>query len=686
MSRVGTILRVLVLAGLVGALVPTVALGVTANQPVLGLSFLDASTGYIVGGEGNSSTGHPGFLSWTKNGGASWHAQSVPSRQMTSVTAKAGGATALPTGWPPSVFTTTNLGLSWDSAAFTPAAKLWDMAELTGNRRVVVGEWGQNGGVGLIATSIDGEAWSETFRGPLYSPPSDDQEAPQPHSVMTSIDAVSGGNVAWIVGYDWASPRDAQGPYLPLVYKTVDAGATWTTQTVDPGGPPQSADATPALNCVTAVDSNYAFIGRADRKLLRTSDGGDTWDLIDMQIASGFESVKAIDAYDKDHVLVVGYASNGSGRMAWTSNAQAPTPVWTPYTPVAPNGALFSAQMLSLSNWIVAGNNETILRTTDSGATWTGSKSALAPWVTITSPARATILSSPNLTISGVATDQAGVGVAKVEVRVQRRLGESWDGSAWVSSDVWLPAIQSNPANGWDAWNWSDALTDFTTETSVTVSARATDGLGLVSTLNKVSSLADSAITATKPTQTIAYGGTATLTGKLTSGGVPLANKTVAIQPSSKGTTVQTDLSGNYTFSVKPNVKTTYTLSFAGDSAAGATSVQAVVTPKAKVTTPVVPSYVKRSKSFKVYTYLYPKHTTGTTVMTYYFQKKNSKGKYVTISSETVTAKAAAFSSARSKVTSPYVKLSSGKWRVVARHADSGHASTDSPRKYFTVH
>jgi len=414
---------------------------------------------------------------------------------------------------------------------------------------------------------------------------------------------------------------------------------------------------------------------------------GTTWTELLLPTTWGITSIKGIDALDANHVLAVG----NNGKIMWSANAAAATPTWS-RPAVAPTAkTLLGAQMLSATTWIVVGDNETILRTTDGGAHWIGVTSPNAPTLTITSPTTATMLGSPTLSIAGNSTDGRGIGVANVEVRIQKSGPLYWNGTAWVASEnTWIPATMGDPGDGWDTWETQVPLGSTAGVGTMVVWARATDGLGLKSTAyawvssDGSSPVAASTITPTRTSQTIAYGGTATLVGKLTSGGSALAGRTVAILPSATGTTKQTDGNGNFAFPVKPTVKTTYTLRFEGDGVHAAKSIQVVVTPHAKINTPVVPSRVKHTKSFKAYAYLYPKHTAGTKVLTFYFQKKNSKGKYVTVKSETVTGKSASTSS--NKVTSASARLSAGRWRVVARHSDASHASTDSSRRYFRVY
>jgi photosystem II stability/assembly factor-like uncharacterized protein len=666
-----TTARWFALTTLVLALTPAIASAAVVTAPVKAVSFANGSTGYIAGGiPGTRTDNTAGFVSYSKDGGATWHAEYLPTRYMVAAQASLDGASCMAFQKDfDGVFTGLSSGAfgAWTTPILNRTVDLVDAENLSGGRRVAVGKLSAINPIALIASSVNGAAWTKDQQGP----PMEDAEGYDiTRNELSSVDAATGGTVAWAVGNDYSGLENSP-TFRSLVYKTDNSGASWTQQ-VSP--------LTSGLNCVAAVDAQTAFIGQESRFVLRTLDGS-TWAAMPAIPNAAFKA-RAIDAVDKDTVLVVG----DGGQIAWTANASAPVPTWTMKTSGTSN-ALLGAQAIDLAHWIVVGDNETILRTADGGVTWTGNKALTPPTTAITSPPGPQLLNSPSISIQGTSSDGAGTGVASVEVRVKRANGQSWNGSAWVDPETWLPASQGATADGWDAWEKDLSIPDVASVGSLAVLARAIDGFGLKSTTyawissdgsNPVT-LTATKIVPTKTTQTIGYGGTAVLSGKLTAAGSPLFGATVTVS----GGTAQTDVNGNFSILVKPTVKTTYTLRFEGDATHSPSTAQVVVIPHAKVTTPVVPRYVKHTKSFRAYTYLYPKHTAGKTAMTFYFQKRNSKGKYSTV--KTVTAKAVTSSSARSKLTSPLVKLKAGKYRVMARHSDAGHASTDSARKYFTV-
>ena len=55
------------------------------------------------------------------------------------------------------------------------------------------------------------------------------------------------------------------------------------------------------------------------------------------------------------------------------------------------------------------------------------------------------------MTIAGSSAD-AGVGVAKVELRIRRSDGQCFNGVGWQSAEAWVPATSTN---GWDTWSYN---------------------------------------------------------------------------------------------------------------------------------------------------------------------------------------------------------------------------------------
>lgn len=117
-----------------------------------------------------------------------------------------------------------------------------------------------------------------------------------------------------------------------------------------------------------------------------------------------------------------------------------------------------------------------------------------APSVTVVAPSEEFSYLGGPVAISGTSTDTLS-GVGKVEVRIARNDGFYWNGAAWVTAESWIPAQTSN---GWKQWSltWVPDVTVRGSESIVSVTARATDSVGLASqTAPVVSSKLEAAIT-----------------------------------------------------------------------------------------------------------------------------------------------------------------------------------------------
>jgi photosystem II stability/assembly factor-like uncharacterized protein len=663
------VLRPLIAVAALLALWPASALAVL-SYPVNAVSFHDAGSGFLAGGSGSS-----GFVSATGDGGATWHATVATNQFMYGVAASLDSAAAMAVGDFDGARVTADSGSTW--AAEAPllsrvGTKIYSAAYLSGGRRVAVGKVESPMNYAVIASAVGAGAWDVDLEGPKYPLPADENDPPQTitNAELRAVDAAPGGTVAWAVGTNLSEyPQSATGE--ALIYKWTDSSSTWATQTVT---------GVHTVTSVTAADDNTAFIGCSSKKVLRTMNGGSTWAALSAPTAI---AINAIDALDANTIVVVGDA----GKVAWTTNASAGTPTWTAPVTIAGGNALLGVKVIDASHWVVVGDKETILRTSDGGATWAGSTAAAAPTASITTPTADSLLSVSPLVARGTASDGFGVGVAKVEVRLQRADGQYWTGSAWSASEVWLPASPAGDEglNTWEAAVLSDTST---LGGAATLSARATDGLGLVGAAKDVAALNPTAIVPYATSVISAYNAYVAIGGRLTSSGNSLAGKPVRLLSSGGaylGATT-TGADGGFRFNVKPASASDYVFSFLGDAGyAAASSAQVKVSPKAYVGTPVVPSKVKRNKYFKAYADLKPKHTVGSWSAKFYFERyqRLSNGKLGWARLKTVSAKAATrLSYSRCTVS---VKLAKGKWRVQAMHSDAGHATSYSGWRGFTV-
>lgn len=632
----------------------------------------DLQKGYIAGGFAPDA----GVVSRSTDGGATWHAALFPHWLHVLRTSDTGssvmGSNYLSFDW---VEYTANGGLNWATQhpAGSAEAAFAGLAHLSGDRRIAVGK---RNDYAVIYSSVASGAWTKDYEGPIY-PPDGDDPAPQTHAIFTAADAASGGDVAWVVGND----RTA-GQYKALIRKTANGGDTWVEQTY--------ATNSPWVTCVTAASTTHAYIGRESNYLLRTLNGGTTWE---QKVVVNLPKANAIDSVDANNVVVV----SDLGRVFRSTNAAASTPVWTMKT--AGTNNLRGVKMLDSDSWIVVGDNETILRTDDAGATWIGSTALGKPTVAITSPANLFGIGSATIDVAGTSADpsnpvvagRTGIGVAEVEVALQRANGDYWNGSTWGTGAYWHDATSSD---GWDTWTASESI-DSTASLGggLVIWARSRDGMGQYSTSVAVASGSyvkpASQVALAKTAITSGYGAKATVSGTLKSNGLGLTSKTVQLK---KGSTVvastATGGGGAFSFYFLPaNVATTYTVAYAGDPAYQASSANVKITPKASIARPVAPT-ARRYRYFTTYAYLLPKHSSGAGGTRFYFYRyqrlSNGRYDYVYKKSAAATTVNSTNYPTKSKV-KVRVKLPAGKWRVRAKHLDPQHAETLSPFEYFRV-
>lgn len=253
------------------------------------VSFVDRNHGWIVGGvhDAYSHRGR-GLVLHTTDGGTTWRRESTPLlpalRQVRFLTPSEGWAVGESSAFHPAgLFFTRDGGRTWSAAGgatptgvlcgemisphegllATPRGELLPVSgrvvretplttlELRAPRRVLVGDEGRGwliGDGGLIQTTIDGGAtWHQV--GPQL--PGDETVAPDWRS------AAAVGSQLWIVG-------DPGG----CVLHSTDEGRNWELQPTRQPLP---------LNDVTFVDEQHGWAVGAMGVIVRTVDGGRTW-------------------------------------------------------------------------------------------------------------------------------------------------------------------------------------------------------------------------------------------------------------------------------------------------------------------------------------------------------------------------------------------------------------------------
>lgn len=476
---------------------------------VQALSFADASNGWL----GGWFPTQKGFVSYTTDGGASWTATSTATFPISSIVAGPSGTNAWATAGESNknVFRFTRAPFIWTEGNSVIPSGSGDYSytnvipariiRLANGRLVAVGQIQgyssreveppdslPHGRVGFVATSDDaGVSWLKRWAGPLYKPLSATAD-PLPTWASVSDVAVSpDGTVLYAIGNEWNNTGTISTTYKRrFVLKSTDGGLTWGSQTA-----PTIVTGTTPLNAITVPSATVAYAFGNARTAIKTTNGS-TWTAITtlpaftalssnphivaadsintntVVIAANRQRVKATDPYSAQ------LARTTDGGVTWTLSG-------------AYDANLYAVKASSSGNLVAVGTNEHIIRSTDGGVNWSFPYGEAAPFVTRTQPTANFSYASGPVTISGTAHDTTGltpgVGVRMVEVLIRKADGQSWNGVAWTSTETWLPATTSD---GWKTWSrvWAADPTLLAAPSQVSVRARATDGIGLVSALS----------------------------------------------------------------------------------------------------------------------------------------------------------------------------------------------------------
>lgn len=180
--------------------------------------------------------------------------------------------------------------------------------------------------------------------------------------------------------------------------------------------------------------------------------------------------------------VVAAVSASGATDMRWSVDGGATFNAWQPFS-ASPTVSLSSGDGTKTVVFEFSTNGGT---TTAGVASDTITLHTSVPATSITAPSAGFSLLSGKVNITGTASDTGG-SVSAVEVRARRGDGLSWNGSAWVVGDTWLPATTANAYASWTASFTPDAALLASGQT-VTLNARATDAVGLTGTSAGVTS------------------------------------------------------------------------------------------------------------------------------------------------------------------------------------------------------
>jgi predicted CXXCH cytochrome family protein len=314
------------------------ASGVTTN--LNGISFGSATTGLVVG--------NAGVIRRTTNAGATWASQASGTTQnLNAVACSASNPNyGIAVGAQGTIRFTVD-GSAWAAATTVPALSATDnmvavsyaSTSSTEIAYIAVGHAANNGHPSILRTANHGQTW--TAVASMNQPPSGIRFAPAPSSSI-----------------GWASA--AAG----FVYKTVDGGLNWTTQTTP---------ITTAFTGISAVTSQSAFAVGSSGVIAQTANGGTTW----LTQNSGFgstgaaQNLLATEFTDANH----GFAVGTGGAILRTIN-QTPPSTSVTLNPSVPDG---------LEGWYRATIPQVTLTPDQAGQTYYSWAGATGPFTSYSS-------------------------------------------------------------------------------------------------------------------------------------------------------------------------------------------------------------------------------------------------------------------------------------------------------------
>jgi len=252
--------------------------------------------------------------------------------------------TALISGYPSSIYRTTNGGQSWARIAVINE-NLYDIDYDPLNGNILYAPSSSR----LYKSTNGGGSWSS------FSLPSS--------SYFTGALAVhpTSPNILYGCGYSYSGSN-----YYICFLKSTDSGANWAAKTVSPAGEYglSYALAVSPANPNLIYLSGYYYSGSTYNKLYKSADGGATWQDVTGTIGTGYQILGvAVDPTNANKVYAAtawGVFRSADAGGSWTKNS---------------GYAYGNALAIDKNNpsTLYAGYNKEVYKSTDGGANWTKS-------------------------------------------------------------------------------------------------------------------------------------------------------------------------------------------------------------------------------------------------------------------------------------------------------------------------
>ncbi|MBX3165343.1 MAG: hypothetical protein KF900_12785 [Bacteroidetes bacterium] len=251
-------------------------------------------------------------------------------------------------GYDGALYKTTNGGSSWIALNSNTSLPLFDIFFLNKDEGFVVGGQGFCGGYPctppgaiILYTSNGGQTWEQ-----VYTPPSNN-----PLSKYVELQSIYfvNNSVGFAVGAE-------------TILSTKDKGVTWQETKIDSIGG--------AMMDVEFIDDKKGFIACTFGKLLKTTDGGETW-----SISSPFPAIGAntLAFISENLIYSAGYidiAKSIDGGNSWNNLPSYPTDIFKLNFITEDIGFAFGRGKYSGGEY--GHNYASVYYTTNGGSTWKG--------------------------------------------------------------------------------------------------------------------------------------------------------------------------------------------------------------------------------------------------------------------------------------------------------------------------
>lgn len=345
---------------------------------IYGMDFLDANTGMVAGNQ--ASSGITGLFK-TTDGGVTWQSKySSSANDVLYLTNEV--AIAIDAG---TVVRSNDGGEFWFPTGAFLGTGIVDLAKVNSTTAVGVSSGGD-----IWRTADSGWTWEHVWIGE-GDLPSDwsvefndslhGQVVGQGGAIYTSADGGQtwtrinrGIGTEWFGMALWSETKIILAGFHGYVQGSNDGGTHWTPKELDP--PTFGRDT--LYSDVDTMDANCAYAVGHWGSAARTTDGGETWQLLNSVFNPSYYA-NAVDFTDAMHGWVTGYDYN-SGSAIHTRKTVDGGLTWQAIPGFNNPGA--DIEFKGQSGWVLA-YGYGLMRTTDGGATWTtvllpGSPSSLS--------------------------------------------------------------------------------------------------------------------------------------------------------------------------------------------------------------------------------------------------------------------------------------------------------------------